>query len=100
VDEQGVRLLIDDLLDHLKTEKEGLRRATVTMLSIFCVHTKADIKPYMPQLIRGLFLLMTDPDPKILIQVAEGLAAIVKVLLLLIFFHALFFECHMYRPYV
>lgn len=79
VDEQGVRVLIDDLLEHLKTEKEGQRRATVTLLSLFCIHTKADIVPYISQLIRCLFQLMTDSDEAILNLVADALAAIIKV---------------------
>lgn len=85
-DEQGLRFFLDDLLGYLKPEKAELKRATVTLLSLFCMHTKADIEPYMSQLIRGLFQLMTDTDEVILNLVAEGLGAIIKVCCLCIDF--------------
>jgi hypothetical protein len=78
-EEQGVRLLIDELLGHTKTDKIDLKRASVKLLSIFCIHTKADIEPYIAQLIRGLIQLMTENDEAILLLAADGLSAVVKV---------------------
>lgn len=78
-DDLAVRTLIDDLLDNAKTDNPKQKRAAVTLLSVFCVNSKADLSTYVSQLLRGLILLMTEPDDAILNLVADAVSAIIKV---------------------
>ncbi|ODN04906.1 Translational activator GCN1 [Orchesella cincta] len=77
-DDVAVRLLIDDLLDNTKSENQQLKRSAVTLLSVFCVHSKADLSAYVAQLLRGLISLMTETDDVILNLVADAVAAVIK----------------------
>jgi len=72
-------MLIDELLSHTKAENPELRKSAVKLLAIFCIHTKADLEPYIAQLIRGLIQLMTENDPEMLLLVADAVTAVVKV---------------------
>lgn len=78
-DDMAVRTLVDDLLENSKSENFKLKRAAVTLLSVFCVHSKADLSAYVAQLLRGLIMLMTETDDAILHLVADAVSAIVKV---------------------
>ena len=79
VDKQGVRILIDELLDLLKTNDAKSKKAVVILLSTFCINTKADLEPYLGQLLRGLILLLADEDEQVLKAAAEAITALVKV---------------------
>lgn len=79
-DEQGIRAIMDDLLSSTKSDKIALRRAAVSLLAGFCAHTKADYIQYVPQLLRGLIHLLTDPDVGVLNPALEALSAVIKTL--------------------
>ncbi|CAG7827579.1 unnamed protein product [Allacma fusca] len=78
IDKQGVRVLIDELLELVKSSEPKSKRAVVILLSTFCIHTKADLEAYIGQLLRGLILLLADEDEQILRSASEALTALVK----------------------
>lgn len=93
-DDLAVRTLIDDLLENSKSDNAKLKRAAVTLLSVFCVHSKADLSAYVAQLLRGLIMLMTETDDAILVLVADAVTSIVKVHVLFLTAMTLSFTYH------
>ena len=78
-DELGVRCLVDELLVAMGRETGTVRWAAVTLLFIFCQHTKSDYSEHVPQLFRGILSLFTDTDEAVLHAGWDCLNAIVKV---------------------
>lgn len=78
-DEHGSRSVVISLLDSLSSESLNIRRAAVTLLVTYCVHSKpANISNYRSQLWRGLIFLLSSDDEYILNQSIEALNAITK----------------------
>jgi len=74
-----VQLLLDELLLLSKTETDETRKSAITLLSSYCVGTKADLTPHISTLLKGLISLMTEDDESILRAVAEAVSAVFKV---------------------
>jgi hypothetical protein len=58
---------------------ERKRLAAVMLLSGFCVKTKVDLSPIVPQLLRGLLHLFAERDQVLLHCAWEALSAVSKV---------------------
>ncbi len=78
-DENGVRLLLEELLELSRSEIADTRKSAIMLLSAYCVKTKVDLSPHIGTLLKGLILLMTDTDQAILRYVAEAITAVLKV---------------------
>lgn len=74
-----MRLLIDELMELKTSDDYTIRRASITLLSLFCVRTKADLSQFVAQLLRNFILLLNDPDPIVLKLSSDAIGAIVKV---------------------
>lgn len=79
VDEAGIRIVIDTMLENTRNEDPNHRRAAATLLCAFCANSKAQYQMHVPQLLRGLILLCTDKDQEVLKMAFEALNAITKV---------------------
>ncbi|XP_047988388.1 eIF-2-alpha kinase activator GCN1 [Leguminivora glycinivorella] len=79
-DAQGVRCIIDMLLEATRTSEGDKRRAAASLLCAFVTHTRADLTPYVPQLLRGLILLFAETDRDVLQMAWEALTALTKTL--------------------
>ncbi|KAI5634478.1 HEAT repeats domain-containing protein [Phthorimaea operculella] len=80
VDAAGVRCIIDTLLDTVRTTEGAKKRASAALLCAFVTHTRADLSPHVPQLLRGLILLFVETDRDVLQMAWEALAALTKTL--------------------
>ncbi|KAJ2952425.1 hypothetical protein O0L34_g6729 [Tuta absoluta] len=80
VDAAGVRCIIDTLLDTVRTSEGGRKRASAALVCAFVTHTRADLSPHVPQLLRGLLLLFAETDRDVLQMAWEALAALTKTL--------------------
>ena len=80
IDEAGVRIVMDQLMDATKSEDVSKRRGAATLLCVFCKDTRADYSQYVPQLLRGLIHLFTDDDKDVLQMSWEALTAVSKVI--------------------
>ncbi|XP_045475078.1 eIF-2-alpha kinase activator GCN1 [Harmonia axyridis] len=78
VDESGVRIVIDTMLENTKNEDPNNRIAAATLLCAFCANSKAQYQMHVPQLLRGLILLCTDNNQEVLKMAFEALSAITK----------------------
>ncbi|XP_063377694.1 stalled ribosome sensor GCN1 [Cydia fagiglandana] len=79
-DAQGVRCIIDMLLEAIRTSEGDKRRAAASLLCAYVTHTRADLTPYVPQLLRGLILLFAETDRDVLQMAWEALTALTKTL--------------------
>lgn len=50
------------------------------LLCAFVAHTRGDLEPHVPQLLRGLVLLLADDDRDVLLMAWEALSALTKTL--------------------
>ncbi|CAB3252124.1 unnamed protein product [Arctia plantaginis] len=80
LDPPGVRCIIDTLLDSIRTTEGDKHRAAASLLCAFVSHTRADLATHVPQLIRGLILLLADSDRDVLLMAWEALQALTKTL--------------------
>lgn len=80
VDETGVRMIVDYLLEASKSESKVVKRASVMLLLAHSNHTKANLSIHISQLLRGLILLIIDSDPQLLALVWETINSIVKTI--------------------
>lgn len=58
--------IIDMLLEAVRTGSGERRRAAAALLCAFVSHSRADLTPHVPQLLRGLLLLFADSDRDVL----------------------------------
>ncbi|CAH0406720.1 unnamed protein product [Chilo suppressalis] len=79
-DPAGVRCIIDTLLEWVRTMDEEKRRAGAALLCAFVTHTRADLSPHVPALIRGLILLLAGDERDVLQMAWEALAAVTRSL--------------------
>ncbi|XP_014362251.2 eIF-2-alpha kinase activator GCN1 isoform X1 [Papilio machaon] len=80
VDDAGVRCIIDMLLEAVRTGSGERRRAAAALLCAFVSHSRADLAPHVPQLLRGLLLLFADTDRDVLQMAWEALSALTRTL--------------------
>ncbi|KAJ8723024.1 hypothetical protein PYW07_004204 [Mythimna separata] len=80
VDPPGVRSIIDTLLETIRTTEGERHCAAASLLCAFVTHTRADLSPHVPQLIRGLILLFADAERDVLLMAWEALGALTKSL--------------------
>ncbi|CAH0604472.1 unnamed protein product [Chrysodeixis includens] len=80
VDPPGVRSIIDTLLETIRTSEGDKHCAAASLLCAFVSHTRADLTPHVPQLIRGLILLFADDDHDVLLMAWEALSALARSL--------------------
>ncbi|XP_013182147.1 PREDICTED: translational activator GCN1 isoform X1 [Papilio xuthus] len=80
VDDAGVRCIIDMLLEAVRTSSGDRRRAAAALLCAFVSHSRADLAPHVPQLLRGLLLLFADTDRDVLQMAWEALSALTRTL--------------------
>ncbi|XP_028035975.1 eIF-2-alpha kinase activator GCN1 isoform X1 [Bombyx mandarina] len=79
-DPPGLRCIIDTLLDTVRSSEGSRRRAAAVLLCAFVAHTRGDLEPHVPQLLRGLVLLLADDDRDVLLMAWEALSALTKTL--------------------
>lgn len=79
-DEQGARTIVDHLLESARNDSPVVRRAAALLLNVFCSQSKSSLSANVPQLLRGLILLLTDDDDKVLVLCWEALNAVTKSL--------------------
>ncbi|RVE41440.1 hypothetical protein evm_013910 [Chilo suppressalis] len=72
--------IIDTLLEWVRTMDEEKRRAGAALLCAFVTHTRADLSPHVPALIRGLILLLAGDERDVLQMAWEALAAVTRSL--------------------
>lgn len=72
--------IIDTLLETIRTTEGEKHCAAASLLCAFVSHTRADLTPHVPQLIRGLILLFADQDHDVLLMAWEALTALGKSL--------------------
>lgn len=72
--------IIDMLLETTRTCTDDKRRAAASLLCAFVTHTRAELGPHVPQLLRGLILLLAEQDRDVLQMAWEALAALTKTL--------------------
>lgn len=70
---------MDELMTATQSKEASVRLSAVTILHAYCQHTKTDYSEYVPALLRGLLLLFTDDDPRVLEASWECLHAVTKV---------------------
>ncbi|KAI8435425.1 hypothetical protein MSG28_003732 [Choristoneura fumiferana] len=68
------------LLETTRTITDDRRRAAAQLLCAFVTHTRAELGPHVPQLLRGLILLLGEQDRDVLQMAWEALAALTKTL--------------------
>ncbi len=78
-DDVGVRTVMDELLMATQNDTASLRCAAVIILHSYCQQTRGDYSEYVPQLFRGLLMLFTDTDPRVLHASWDCLNAVTKV---------------------
>ncbi|XP_053625141.1 stalled ribosome sensor GCN1 isoform X2 [Plodia interpunctella] len=76
-DPPAVRVIIDTLLEAIRSSGSAEAAA---LLCAFVTHTRADLAPHVPQLLRGLLLLFADTDRDVLQMAWEALTALTKTL--------------------
>ncbi|KAG7307028.1 hypothetical protein JYU34_007159 [Plutella xylostella] len=87
-DEAGVRSIIDALLEACRAPTgpgspagaADKQRAAAALLCAFVSHSRADLAPYVPQLLRGLLLLFVSDDRDVVQMAWEALSALTKTL--------------------
>lgn len=72
--------IIDTLLETIRTSEGDKHCAAASLLCAFVSHTRADLTPHVPQLIRGLILLFADDDHDVLLMAWEALSALARSL--------------------
>lgn len=78
-DEQGVRVIVDYLLDSSKSDNPPIRRAAVWLILSFSSQSRAVASgQYVSQILRGLISLMTDSDEVVLTTAWDAINCIVK----------------------
>ncbi|KAF7989110.1 hypothetical protein HCN44_007420 [Aphidius gifuensis] len=80
IDDVGVRIIMDQLMEATKSDDVTRRRGAATLLCSFCRDTRADYSQYVPQLLRGLIHLFTDDDKDVLQKSWDALSAVTKTL--------------------
>lgn len=80
VDPAGVRCIIDTLLENVRTLDGEKRRAAAALLCAFVSHTRAELNPHVPQLIRGLIVLFADSEREVVVMAWEALSALTRTL--------------------
>ncbi|XP_052737701.1 eIF-2-alpha kinase activator GCN1 [Bicyclus anynana] len=87
LDDAGVRCIIDTLMECVRTGAPGAdaaaaerRRAAAALLCAFVTHTRADLIPHVPALLRGLLLLFAEKEREVLVMAWEALAALTRTL--------------------
>lgn len=76
----SIRSIIDTLLETIRTSEGDKHCAAASLLCAFVSHTRADLTPHVPQLIRGLILLFADDDHDVLLMAWEALSALARSL--------------------
>lgn len=76
----AVRCIIDTLLDYVRTYTGEKRRAAAALLCAYVGHTRAELDAHVPQLLRGLIVLLADPDTDVVLMAWEALAALTRSL--------------------
>ncbi|CAG9783453.1 unnamed protein product [Diatraea saccharalis] len=79
-DAAGVRCIIDTLLEWIRTAEADKRRAGAALLCSFVTHTRAELTPHVPALLRGLILLLAGEERDVLQMAWEALAAVTRSL--------------------
>ncbi|KAG6439866.1 hypothetical protein O3G_MSEX001156, partial [Manduca sexta] len=79
-DAPGVRCIVDSLLEAVRTGTDSKRRAAAALLCAYVGHTRADLAPHVPQLMRGLLLLFADEDPDVVMMAWDALSALTRTL--------------------
>ncbi|GBP56848.1 eIF-2-alpha kinase activator GCN1 [Eumeta japonica] len=79
-DEAGVRNIVDALLEAARSTSPPRKRAAAALLCAFVSHTRADLTPYVPQLLRGLILLFAEEEREVLQMAWEALQALTKTM--------------------
>lgn len=74
------RSIIDMLLETTRCDEEDKRRAAAALLCAFVTHTRAELGPHVPQLLRGLVLLLGERERDVLQMAWDALAALTKTL--------------------
>lgn len=59
---------------------EGRRRAAAALLCAFVTHSRADLVPHVPALLRGLLLLFAERERDVLLMAWEALSALTRTL--------------------
>lgn len=72
--------IVDSLLEASRSGAAERRRAAAALLCAFVSHTRAELAPYVQQLLRGLILLLADSDRDVLLMAWEALAALTRTL--------------------
>ncbi|XP_032513752.2 stalled ribosome sensor GCN1 isoform X1 [Danaus plexippus] len=83
VDDAGVRCIIDALMENVRGAADGTgerRRAAAALLCAFVTHTRADLIPHVPTLLRALLLLFAEKDRDVLLVAWEALSALTRML--------------------
>ncbi|XP_068630147.1 stalled ribosome sensor GCN1 [Battus philenor] len=88
VDDVGVRCIIDTLLEAVRAGAGAgaapgsaeRRRAAAALLCAFVSHSRAELAPHVPQLLRGLLLLFADTERDVLQMAWEALSALTRTL--------------------
>ena len=78
-DEAGLQTIIDELLPALRDKNPGMRRASATMIHVFCSRTKCDFSQYISLLLRALIAAYKDEEKMVLEAACEALGAVTKV---------------------
>ncbi|KAM3961855.1 lethal (3) 80Fj [Aphomia sociella] len=79
-DPAGVRCIVDTLLEAARGAEAGRRRAAAALLCAYVSHTRAELSPHVPQLLRGLLLLFAASERDVLQMAWEALAALTRTL--------------------
>ncbi|XP_068678677.1 stalled ribosome sensor GCN1-like [Montipora foliosa] len=77
-DDVGVRTIMDELMATSKHSTAGMRRASISLLYIFCERTKADYSQFIPSLFRVIIQLMNDSDELVVDISWNALNAVTK----------------------
>ena len=67
-------------MDVVRTGEGERRRAAAALLCAFVTHTRADLIPHVPALLRGLLLLFAETERDVLLMAWEALSALTKML--------------------
>lgn len=79
-DEAGVRCVCDTLLEATRSPEELRKRSATSLLCTYISHTKADLAPHVPQLLRGLMLLMAYDDRAIVTMAWDAMTALIRAM--------------------
>ncbi|CAH2086956.1 unnamed protein product [Euphydryas editha] len=88
LDDAGVRCIIDTLMESVRAGAGAVagagaderRRAAAALLCAFVTHTRADLIPHVPALLRGLLLLFAERERDVLLMAWEALSALTRML--------------------